>query len=255
MMSRVILTVVLTLSFAQLGYVQESTLETVATALGMVRGTARRMDSINTVQFSGRGTLNVPEAGGEWTSFEITEGTVGISYVIPAMRVDMSRIGPDGEERVIRVVRGDRAWDERLPGVDPTPVMGQTPARQRQIWMTPHGVIRAAVDNPGAVTVGSQSGRTTLTVDIDGTPVTATLDENSRPATVEMMIDHPVLGQTLAEAEYTDYVDWPILDVYFPSRIVHRLGGETTLDITVTEFFQNPYVVFPTPEQLSRSSQ
>ena len=255
MMSRVILTVVLTLSFAQSGYVQESTLETVATALGMVRGVGRRMDSINTVQFSGRGTLNVPEDGGAWTSFEITEGTVGISYSIPAMRVDISRTGPNGDERIVRVVRGDRAWDERLPGVDPTEVADVVPRRLSQIWMTPHGVIRAAVDNPGAVTVGSQSGRTTLTVDIDGTPVTATLDENSRPAQVEMMIDHPVLGQTLLEAEYTGYVDWPILDVYFPSRIVHRLGGETTLDITVTEFFQNPYVVFPTPEQLSRSSQ
>jgi len=33
------------------------------------------------------------------------------------------------------------------------------------------------------------------------------------------------------------------------------LGGETTLDMTVTDFYQNPYVVFPTPEQLSGSSQ
>ena len=70
-----------------------------------------------------------------------------------------------------------------------------------------------------------------------------------------MTIEHPILGESLLEALYTGYKDWPILDVYFPSRIVHRLGGETTLDLTVTAFFQNPYVVFPTPEQLARSSQ
>ena len=73
----------------------------------MVRGVGRRMDSINTLEFSGRGILNVPQADGEWTSFELTEATVGISYSIPAMRLDTTRIGPDGnEQRLIRVVRG-----------------------------------------------------------------------------------------------------------------------------------------------------
>lgn len=231
------------------------TIEAVATALGMVRAVTRRMDSINTVQFSGQGTLNVPEADGAWTRYDLTAATVGISYTIPAMRWDMTRNGPDGEQRTIHVVRGDRAWDERLPGVEPTPVEGRAADRLRQIWLTPHGVIRAAVDDPDSVRMGTRGGQATLTVDIDGTPVTATLDEDSRPASVEMTIDHPVLGETQVEAVYSDYVDWPKLDVYFPSRIVHRLGGETTLEMTVTEFFQNPYVVFPTPEQLSRSSQ
>ena len=259
--NRLALTLALALPFAHACNAQApattgSAIENAATALGMVRGVGRRMDSINTLEFSGRGILNVPQADGEWTSFELIEATVGISYSIPAMRLDTTRIGPDGnEQRLIRVVRGGRAWDERLPGVDPTEVADVAPHRLRQIWLTPQGVITAAVNNPDAVTVGSRAGQTTLTVEIDGTPVTATLDENSRPASVEIMIDHPVLGQTLLEAEYTDYVDWPILDVYFPSRIVHRLGGETTLDITVTEFYQNPYVVFPTPEQLSRSAQ
>jgi hypothetical protein len=181
---------------------------------------------------------------------------VGMSYSIPAMRWDMTRIGPGGgERRTIHVVRGDRAWDERLPGVEPTETHDQAARRLRQIWLTPHGVITAAVHDPSAVTLGSRDGHTTLTVDIDGVLVTATLDSDSRPASVEMMVDHPVLGPTLLEAAYSDYVDWPLLDVYFPSRIVHRLGGETTLDLTVTEFFQNPYVVFPTPELLRRNSQ
>ena len=235
-----------------------STLETAATALGMVRGVGRRMDSINTIEFSGRGTLNVPGDDGEWTHYEITEATVGMSYSIPAMRWDMTRVGPEGEaQRTIHVVRDDRAWNERLPGVDPVEVEAGDQVRHRleQIWLTPHGFMTAAVRNQEAVTVGSREGHTTLTVEIDGTPVTATLDEDSRPATVEMAIDHPVLGETRLEAAYADYVDWPILDVFFPSGIAHRLGGETRLDLTVTEFFQNPYVVFPTPEQLGRSSQ
>ena len=233
-----------------------ATIETAATALGMVRGVGRRMDSINTIEFSGRGTLNVPGDDGEWTGYEITEATAGMSYSIPAMRWDMTRVGPEGEaQRTIGVVRDDRAWNERLPGVDPVEANNQVSRRLEQIWLTPHGFMTAAVHNPEAVTVGSREGRTTLTVEIDGTPVAATLDENFRPASVAMTIDHPVLGDTQLEATYADYIDWQLLDVFFPSHIVHQVGGETTLDMTVTEFFQNPYVVFPTPEQLSRSSQ
>ena len=254
----------LALSFGQAGHAQTmtagATIGAAAEALGMVRGVQRRMDSINTVQFSGTGIMNVPDAEGGWTRYEVVNATVGMSYYIPAMRWDMQRIGPDSsEQRMIHVVRGDRAWNEDLPGVGATPVTGQVSDRLRQIWLTPHGIIRAAVEaeaaSPGTVTVGAQADKITLAVEIDGTPVTATLDSEYRPERVEMMIEHPVLGQTRLEAAYADYIDWPLLDVYFPSRIVHKLGGETTLDMTVTAFFQNPYVVFPTPEQLSRSSQ
>lgn len=237
-----------------------ATIDAAADALGMVRTVARRMDSINTVEFSGTGGMRVPQAGGGWTSYDITHATIGMSYYIPAMRWDMTRTESDGSERrTIQVVREDRAWDEEEPGVNPVPVTGQTAERRRQIWLTPHGFMRAVVEaeaaRAGSVRVGSASGKTTLTVDVDGTPMTATLNEDNRPERVELTIDHPVLGRTQLAASYTGYLDWPILDVYFPSRIVHTLGDEVSLDLTVTEFFQNPYVVFPTPEQLARSSQ
>ncbi len=236
------------------------TIETAADALGMVRTVARRMDSINAVQFSGTGGMRVPQPDGGWTSYDITNARIGMSYYIPAMRWDMSRTQANGsEQRTIHVVREGRTWDEEEPGVNPTPVTGRTAERLRQIWLTPHGIIRAAVDaeaaNSGSVTVGSDGGRTTLSVTVDGTPMTAVLDADSRPERVTMMIDHPVLGRTPLTAHYSGYLDWQILDVYFPSRIVQTLGDETTLDLTITEFYQNPYIVFPTPEQLARSSQ
>lgn len=237
-----------------------ATIEAAADALGMVRTVARRMDSINAVQFSGTGGLRLPQSNGDWASYDITDMTVGMSYYIPAMRWDMTRTLDDGsEQRTIRVVREDRAWDEEEPGVNPIPVTGRTDRRLRQIWLTPHGIMRAAVEaeaaRPGSVSVGSAGGKTTLTVEVNGTPMTAMLNDDNRPERVELMIDHPVLGRTQLAASYSGYLDWPILDVYFPSRIVHTLGDEIALDLTVTEFFQNPYVVFPTPEQLARSSQ
>lgn len=237
-----------------------ATIEAAAEALGMVRGVQRRMDSINTVEFSGTGTMRVPDSDGRWTRYEVTNATIGMSYFISAMRWDVTRTAADGsEQRTIHVVRGDRAWDEKEPGVDATPVIGRATEQRRQIWLSPHGIIRAAVEaeaaRPGSVTVGKRGNATTLTVEVDGTPVAATLDQDHRPARVEMMIEHPALGRTLLTAAYTDYVDWQLLDVYFPSRIVQTLGEQTTLDLTISEFFQNPYVVFPTPEQLAGSSQ
>jgi len=262
----VIPTVALLVTFAQLppAHAQSAstgaTIEAAAEALGMVRGVRRQMDSINTVQFSGAGTMSVPESRGRWSRYELTQATIGISYYIPAMRSDLTRTDQSGsEQRTIHVVSGERAWDETQPGIGATPVNGQAADRRRQIWLTPHGIIRAAVEaearNPGSVTVGMQAGKTTLTVEVDGTPIVATLNADSRPERVGMAIEHPVLGRTRLEAAYSDYVDWPLLDVYFPSRIVQTLGDQTTLDLTISAFFQNPYVVFPTPEQLARSSQ
>ena len=260
MIFRLILTIVATSLFAQFGHAQALTgdarlIEGSAEALGMVRGfgARRRMDAINTVEFSGQGWMSAPQADGSWMRADITNATVGINYFIPAMRWDMTHIDSDGEEqRAIHVIRDSQAWDERLPGIDPTPSSADQAAELlQQIWLTPHGAIHAVVANPDAVRVGSG----VLGLDINGIPVRVLLNNDGRPETVEMTIQHPILGQTLLEATYTDYIDWPILDVYFPSRIVHTLGGETTLDITVTEFFQNPYVVFPAPELLRRSSQ
>ena len=236
------------------------TIEAAADALGMVRTVARRMNSINAVQFSGTGTLRQPESARRWSEREITSATIGMSYYIPALRWDMTVRAADGSEmRTVEVMREDRAWNEAAPGVDPTDAPGQADERAWQIWITPHGIIRAAVDaaaaDPSSVSVGSQRGQTTLSVAVNGVPFTAVLDDNNRPERVTATIDHPVLGSTELVATYTDYIDWQILDVYFPSRIVHTLDGETALDLTVTEFFQNPYVVFPTPEQLAGRSQ
>jgi len=237
-----------------------ATIEAAADALGMVRTVQRRMDSINAVQFSGTGTLRRPTSARRWTEYEIVDATIGMSYYIPALRWDMTLRAADGTEtRTVEVVRDDRAWNEVTPGVSPTEAPGKAAERLQQIWLTPHGIVRAAVDaeaaNPGAVTVGTERGRSTLTVTVNGIAMTAVLDANNRPERVTAAIDHPVLGRTDLTATYSDYIDWQALDVYFPKRIVQTLDGETSLDLTVSEFFQNPYVIFPTPEQLARGSQ
>ena len=227
--------------------IRNETLIEAAEALGMVRGAARRMDSINTIEFSGRGTIRRPQEDGSWWEADLTNLTVGISYSIPALRWDQTT----GDARVIYVVRGDEAWEERTPGVGKTPAMHYVDRFTRQIWFSPHGLIRAAIEaearEPGSVDTAADGGRTTLTVEVDNFTLTAVLDEDNRPQTVSMPVTHPLLGPARLSTHYSDYVDWPLLDVFFPSRIEQTLGDVTWLDLEVTEFFQNPYVVFPDP--------
>ncbi len=233
--------------FALAQEISNATVVEAAEALGMIRGAARRMDSINTVEFSGRGTIRRPQEDGSWSEAELTNLTVGISYSIPALRWDQTT----GDQRAIYVVRGDEAWEERMPGVGRTPAMNFVDRFTRQIWFSPHGLIRAAIEaealEAGSVEIGSEEGLSTLTVEVGSFTLTATLDENNRPQSVSMPVTHPLLGPTTLATNYSDYIDWPLLDVFFPSRIEQTLGDVTWLDLEVTEFFQNPYVVFPDP--------
>ena len=40
---------------------------------------------------------------------------------------------------------------------------------------------------------------------------------------------------------------------YCPSRVTHELDGVKVLDLTITEGWANPYVVFPDPELLAKA--
>src|SRR5262252_836930 len=74
-------------------------------ALGMIRG-PQRIDAINTVEYWGTGSMGQPPAN-------ITYH-VSLSYLTPAIRVDITRGTP--ATRQIQVVNGNFAWNESVPG-------------------------------------------------------------------------------------------------------------------------------------------
>ncbi|GIT15155.1 MAG: hypothetical protein CM1200mP36_09110 [Gammaproteobacteria bacterium] len=65
-----------------------ATIEATALALGTIRGIGRRMDSINTLQFSGRGR-QCPHGRGEWMSYEISEAHGRSQLFLSRRRLDM----------------------------------------------------------------------------------------------------------------------------------------------------------------------
>jgi hypothetical protein len=56
-------------------------------------------------------------------------------------------------------------------------------------------------------------------------------------------------------ANFSGYKDYDLYGVFAPAHITFKLGNKVVLDLAVTEFHSNPYVVFPTPELLARAAQ
>src|SRR5713101_5172370 len=251
-------------------------------ALGMIRGPAR-IDAINTMEFWGTGSTyafgQAYKPDMPWPPFK-TEYHGSLSYAVPAMRVDMLRSNPDGlvqgggglplatPQRQIQVVSGKFAWNESVPGAGFTAGSTATPApaalndRLLQLWSTPFGVLKMAVQAGSRAKLTTQGGATVITFPLSGTfegiTVKATLNSKNQVERVETHTDNPVLGDVVTETTYSDYKDLGEIpsDVLFPSHIVQKQGGFPVLDLTITKTDpNNPYVVFPVPGSVEKAPQ
>jgi hypothetical protein len=236
-----------------------------AEALVMLRG-AEMQDSISTMEFWATGTMNVvPQGykpGTPLLAFKITAYHGAIGYDPPGgMRVDFTRTNRDGAmpQHEIHVVAGKYAWNEAKYGMNATPAMETANDRLLQLWMTPAGVVKAARNAADKTKVSVEGGNTMLTFPVGTTMVKATLNARNLIDRVEARVNHPVLGDTVLEASYSDYGDWNEAgyksDVMFPRHIVQKLGGLPLLDLTITKTnTQNPYVVFPLPDNVEKAA-
>ena len=124
--------------------------------------------NLNSIQYSGSGSNfafgQAASPGARWPRFVVKTYAVAVDYQAPAMRLDMLRAQGEhpprgggaqpfaGDQRTIQVVSGTHAWTEggAQPAANPAPVSD----RLRQLWLTPHGVIKAAVAS-GATAEGN----------------------------------------------------------------------------------------------------
>jgi hypothetical protein len=260
------------------------TLKTAAEALGLARwsgvGGQRlpEVDVINTMEIWGSGTAygagQSSKPGEPGPSFK-TEYHAALGYNPPAMRVEMTRTSsgapaPGGAvpQHTIEVVRDNYAWDESeigaglLPGKGTaTPAMAVLNNRLLQLWILPYGVIKAALAAGDKTKISTEKGTTVLTFPLSGqladVTVKATLDAQNEVAKVETRTDNPALTDMITETEYSDYKDHGEIatDVKSPGHIVRKQGGHPVLDIQVKMLdANNPYLVFPVPENVKKAA-
>ena len=216
-------------------------------ALGMIRG-PQRIDAINTIEYWAT-------ANGGALAYHAS-----ISYLTPAMRLDITR-GKD--ERFVGAVNGKYAWDESVPGAGFIPGATATPMPQEAVknrlldlWSTPHGSLKAAVAAGAAAKLTTENGTSVITFPLSGLlagiTMKVTLNSKDQVEKVETR-----MGNDTAETTYSDYKDPGEIksDVLFPAHIVQKKGNRT-LDLTITKAdMNNPYVVFPVPDNVEKTQR
>jgi hypothetical protein len=123
-------------------------------------------------------------------------------------------------DRIIHVVKGDKAWDEKgAPGLNPTDVTAANlvTLRRTMLFVSPHAIIRAAgFTSKGLCPTGgtvaapakcpdnkvSVEGNKTINLTLYGVNYKVTLDAQNRPGTIETTVN----GMPLV-ATYTGWRD------------------------------------------------
>ena len=205
--------------------------------------------AVQSVQYSGTGSVFLlgqnPRPDAPWPRFRVVRYTTEVRYDVAGFREELVRVDDENPPRG----GGAGGFNPATGQGGMRPILGeQTQVRQAtprtetgqlQIWMTPHGFLKAAAAHrAGLTTAAGAGGRRTVSFAALGKyTVTATLDDQHLVERVETRIDNAMLGDMLVEAVYSGYRD--VGGVKFPTRIVERNGGHPTLDITVASVRPN----------------
>jgi glyoxylase-like metal-dependent hydrolase (beta-lactamase superfamily II) len=201
--------------------------------------------TVHSIQYSGTGSVFMlgqnfrPDA--PWPRFRVIKYVNAINYDMSALREELVRIDDENPARG----GGAGGFNAATGQGGMRPILGeQTQVRQAtlrtdagtlQIWMTPHGFLKAAAANNATVSAGPPR---TVSFKARGKyTVTATLNDQNLIERIETRVDNPILGDMLIEDVYSGYKSFG--GVQFPTHIVERTGGSPTLDITVTNVQPN----------------
>ena len=202
-----------------------SVLQAAATTMGVT--------NLKSIQYSGTGWKGAvgqnysPEL--DWPRTEVPSYTRTIDFDAKASKEEMVRIQGSyssrgggrtpilGERRQVSMVSGNYAWN--MQGNDVIPAPAAAELRQLEIWLTPHGFVKAAMaGNPTAVSRREYGERVTV-VSFEALGkyrVNGTINAQNLIVRVQTWMPSPVVGDMYYETVYSDYRDFG--DVKFPTR-------------------------------------
>ena len=215
----------------------------------------KAMGDVQSIRYSGTGHLGSlgmnwnPTA--PWHTTALSSYTRTIDYATGSSTEEITRSQENppmlgGEAPFVDVIHegrrvsGKYAWNQPANANPPLPpnVVRPAPAtayeRGLHIWLTPHGFLKAAVENHATAQTGDDAGKqvTILTFMTGKNKIVGAIDGQNMVIGVKTWIPNPVLGDMPVEIAYSDYKDFH--GVKFPAHIVEKQGGFPTLDLVVT---------------------
>jgi hypothetical protein len=203
-------------------------------AKAVLDGVAKSMGEVKSLQYAGSGANysfgQDVSPGTPWPRFNLKSYTRTLDYDTPAMRDEFVRTQADpgarggggiplvGEQRQLQAVSGTQAWNQVGDAI-PTAQLAAVNDRLHQLWITPHGVIKAAMKHNATVEPQTEPGKklTIISFAVPGqVKVKAFVDERNLVEKVASWNTNPVLGDVLTETIYADYKDFG--GVQFPTK-------------------------------------
>jgi len=217
--------------------------------------------NLKTLRYSADGTgytfgqAFVPNAA--WPKITVHATTRSINYDSASMRdeITFSRAEPrggggyplQGEARNDQFVSAAFAWNGSPAGPQPGPRF--VVDRVHQLWITPHGVLKAAQRNRAAAQTRSDGGAsvTALKFSEPGRfDAVAIVGADGLVQRVESRVPDAVLGEVDVVTRYSNYRD--VGGVKFPGRIEQSVAGHPVLDLTVRDVQPNAPVEIVLPD-------
>jgi glyoxylase-like metal-dependent hydrolase (beta-lactamase superfamily II) len=251
-----------------------------------IRAAAEALGAVNltSLRFTGLGANfsvgQSPSPAEPWPRVTVKNYAATINYDVPGMRVEMVReqgsIPPrgggvpfTGEQRFIEFVSGSYAWNvpmaappppasppatapaasaARFVEQAPQPQPAAAAERMLQIWLTPHGFLKAALANKA--TIRRVDDGTEVSFTMDGKyKFTGTLNRMNQVERVQTWLANSVLGDMPIEAVYSDYESHDG-GIGFPGRIIQKQGGYPSLDLWIFSVQPNAPVDVAPPESV-----
>lgn len=211
---------------------------------------AMGVETLNTVEYSATGFDfafgQAYNPSSPWPKFINKSYTRAVDFRTPASKVDRIRVQGEnpprggGQQPVI----GDQSQSQTII------VNASTPwVQQLEIWMLPHGFVRAAQTNNATVKSQTLNGKRYNVVTFTGqnkAQVNGYINDQHLVERVETWIDTAYLGDTLFEAIYSDYKD--VGGVKFPMKIVQKQGSHPIFDLNVSDVKPNATVSIQAPQ-------
>jgi len=213
-----------------------TTLDAAAKAMGA--------DALQSVQYAGSGSTyffgQAVNASSAWPRMILKSYTADVDYQAPAMRQELFRTQPDGSvpfggNRQIQLVSGTDAWNVGAND-QPAPAPATATERALQIWLTPHGFIKAAQANHATVSMTGPTKVVSFALP-NGLKVTGVINAQNLVERVDSAIDNAVLGDMPVETTFGNYRSFGAIQ--FPTSITQRQGGYPVLELTVASVTPN----------------